>query len=124
MSLKDIITSRRTPAIIVPGYRFNKNIALFSAILIAGLKQTGTKDSLKKCKNLLERPSSLEKLVSNHFRPFIGNRVHLSNDTKVQEWCDLYKKTVIIRSLDLESLRYIDEFDSKNGFDTIELLKQ
>ena len=65
---------------VVPGYRFNKDIALFSDILIADLKQTGDKDSLKKCKNLLERPSSLEKLVSATFRPIVGNMVHLSND--------------------------------------------
>ena len=109
---------------VVPGYRFNKDIALFSAILIADLKQTGDKDSLKKCKNLLERPSSLEKLVSATFRPIVGNMVHLSNDLRaVQQWCDLHKKNVIVRSLDLESLMYIDEFDSKNNFDTIELLK-
>ena len=109
---------------VVPGYRFNKDIALFSAILIADLKQTGDKDSLKKCKNLLERPSSLQKLVSATFRPIVGNMVHLSNDLRaVQQWCDLHKKNVIVRSLDLESLMYIDEFDSKNNFDTIELLK-
>ena len=109
---------------VVPGYRYNKDIALFSAILIADLKQTGDKDSLKKCKKLLERPSSLQKLVSATFRPIVGNMVHLSNDLRaVQQWCDLHKKNVIVRSLDLESLMYIDEFDSKNNFDTIELLK-
>ena len=122
--LKHILVTRCLVPIVGPGYRFNKDIALFSAILIADLKQTGDKDSLKKCKNLLERPSSLEKLVSATFRPIVGNMVHLSNDLRaVQQWCDLHKKNVIVRSLDLESLMYIDEFDSKNNFDTIELLK-
>ena len=32
--LKDIISRQRHPAIIVSGYRFNKDVALFSAILI------------------------------------------------------------------------------------------
>ena len=73
--LKDIITTHRLVPIVVPGYRFNIDIALFSAILIADLKQTSDKDSLKKCKKLLERPSSLEKLVSATFRPFVGNMV-------------------------------------------------
>ena len=63
-NLKDIITSKRRPAIVVPGYRFSKDIALYSAILVADLKQDGDKESLCKMDHLLRRPSSLEKLVS------------------------------------------------------------
>ena len=124
MSLKDIITSKRRPAIVVPGYRFNKDIALFSAVLIAELKQDGDKESLCKMDHLLRRPSSLEKLVSKTFRPIVGNTVHLSNDLEaIQQWCDLHKKNVIVRSLDMNTGTLVNEFDSKTCFDTIELLK-
>ena len=123
-NLKQIITCRRSPAIVVPGYRFNRDIALFSAILVGKLKQTGDKESLCKVNHLLRRPSSLEKLVSKHFRPIVGNMVNLSNDLEaVQQWCDLHKKNVIVRSLDMTTGTLVDEFDSKTCFDTIELLK-
>ena len=96
-NLKQIITSRRSPAIVVPGYRFNKDIALFSAILVAELKQKSDKQSYYQLDNVLRRPSSLEKLVSKHFRPIVGNMVHLSNDLgAIQQWCDLHKKNVIV----------------------------
>ena len=93
--LKDIISRQRHPAIIVSGYRFNKDVALFSAILIADLKQKGDKESLCKADHLLRQPSSLVNRVSATFRPIVGNMVHLSNDLlAVQQWCNLYKKTV------------------------------
>ena len=124
MSLKDIITSKRRPAIVVPGYRFNKDIALFSAVLVADLKQKSDKESYYKLDNVLRRPSSLEKLVSKTFRPIVGNTGHLSNDLgAIQQWCKLHKKNVIVRSLDMTTGTLIDEFDSKTCFDTIELLK-
>ena len=123
-NLKQIITSRRSPAIVVPGYRFNKDIALFSAVLVAELKQKSDKKSYYQLDNVLRRPSSLEKLVSKHFRPIVGNMVHLSYDLEaVQQWCDLHKKNVIVRSLDMTTGTLVDEFDSKTCFDTIELLK-
>ena len=73
--LKDIISRQRHPAIIVSGYRFNKDVALFSAILIADLKQKGDKESLCKADHLLRRPSFLLNRVSATFRPIVGNMV-------------------------------------------------
>ena len=95
--LKEILTFRHIPSIVVHGYRFSKDIALFSAILVGKLKQTGDKESLCKVNHLLRRPSSLEKLVSKTFRPIVGNTVHLSNDLEaIQQWCDLHKKNMIV----------------------------
>ena len=85
--MKDFISRQRHTAIIVSGYKVNKDITLFSAILIADLKKKGDKQYFKKCTHTLERPLSLEKLVSTTFRPILGNMIHLSNDVHaVQQW--------------------------------------
>ena len=99
---------------------------MFSAILVAELKQNGDKHSLKKCKNLLQRPESLLNSVSKIFWPIIGNTVHLSNDLEaVKKWSLIYNKNIVIRSLDPESLTYVVEFDinTNNAIDSIDLLR-
>ena len=122
--LKDIIKHRRRPVTIIHGYRFDNQIGLFSAIIIADLKQNGDKESLKKFDNIQRQPSSLLNLVSKTFRPIVGNTVHLSNDLgAVQQWCDLHKKNVIIRRFDVDTRTLINEFDSKTCFESIEMLK-
>ena len=55
--LKDIIKHRRRPVTIIHGYRFDNQIGLFSAIVLADLKQKGDKESMKKFDNIQRRPS-------------------------------------------------------------------
>ena len=106
------------------GYRFNKDIALFSAVVLADLKHRGDKQSVFKLQNLLKRALSLERLVSDTFRPIIGNTVHLSNDVEaVKKWSELNNKNVILWSVDVSTQSYTIEFDTQVTFEGIELLK-
>ena len=116
--------NHRNP-VVVPGYKFEKDISLFSAIVLADLKHNGDKQSLFKVNNLLRSPGALLRFVSKTFRPIIGNDVHLSNDLDaVQPWCELYKKNVLIYTFDKDSRTLKKEFDSSTRFeDTLELLK-
>ena len=116
--------NHRNP-VVVPGYKFEKDISLFSAIVLADLKHNGDKQSLFKVNNLLRSPGALLRFVSKTFRPIIGNDVHLSNDLDaVQPWCELYKKNVLIYTFDKDSRTLKKEFDSDTRFeDTIVLLK-
>jgi hypothetical protein len=116
--------NHRNP-VVIPGYKFEKDITLFSAIILADLKQNGDRKSLFKVNNLLRSPGALLRLVSKTFRPFVGNDVHLSNDLDaVQPWCELYKKNVLIYTFDKDSRTLNKEFDSDTRFeDTPELLK-
>ena len=110
--------------VVIPGYKFEKDLTLFSAIILADLKHNGDRKSLFKVNNLLRSPGALLRLVSKTFRPFIGNDVHLSNDLDaVQLWCELYKKNVLIYTFDEKSRTLKKEFDSVTRFeDTLELL--
>ena len=65
--LRDAITRRRVVPVVVPGYRYESDIRLFSAILVAELKQNDDKQSLNQFKTVQKRSDSLRKLVSTNF---------------------------------------------------------
>ena len=121
--LKEAIVTRRLVPIIVPGYRYQNDIRLFSAVLVAELKQNNDKQSFNQFKNIQRRPDSLKKLVSKTFRSFMNIMDHLSNDfTAVRKWSDEHKKTVIIRRLNPEDWTYDVDVVTDKYVDSLELL--
>ena len=122
--LQDVITKRRVVPIIVPGYRFENGVRLFSALLIAEQKRLGTKQAFYKTDRLMKRPASLMRLISTTFRPIVGNLVHLKDDRKaVKTWSEINQTRVVILTVDPANWTYVTEFDTCSDHDTIELLK-
>ena len=122
--LNDVITKRRVVPVVVPGYRFENGVRLFSALLIAELKRSGTKESYSKAGMLMKRPASLLRLISTTFRPIVGNLVHLSDDRKaVKTWSEINQKRVVIMTVDPANWTYVTEFDTCTDHESIELLK-
>ena len=99
--INDVITKRRLVPVVVPGYRFQKRVRLFSAILLAEQKRLNTKQAYIKSKRLMERPDSLLRWVSTNFRPIVGNMVHFSDDRQaVKTWSEINQKRVVILTVD------------------------
>ena len=122
--LHDVITKRRLVPIVVPGYRFQKGVRLFSALLIAEQKRLGTKQAYTKAEHLMKRPISLLRLISTTFRPIVGSPVHLCDDRKaVKTWSESNQKRVVIVTVDPVNWAYITEFDTCTDHESIELLK-
>ena len=122
--INDVITKRRLVPIVVPGYRFQNGVRLFSAILVAEQKRLSTKQAKYKFDRLMRRPLSLLRLVSTTFRPIVGNMVHFSDDRQaVKTWSEINQKRVVIMTVDPSTWTYITEFDTCTDHDIIELLK-
>ena len=122
--LNDVITKRRLVPVVVPGYRFQNGVRLFSAILVAEQKRLNTKQAYIKAKRLMERPDSLLRLVSTNFRPIVGYMVPFCDDRQaVKTWSEINQKRVVILTVDPANWTYVTEFDTCTDHESIELLK-